>query len=61
MTEGSNFQVKVVYEVKNADISVVFIIGEKELLRILLDYLGLEENVKDSIIKNSKEVKVVRI
>ena len=61
MTEGSNFQVRVVYEVKNTDISIVFIIGEKELLRILLDYLGLEENVKDSIIKNSKEVKVVRI
>jgi len=61
MTEGSNFQVRVVYQIKNTDISIVFIIGEKELLRILLDYLGLEENVKDSIIKNSKEVKVVRI
>ena len=61
MTEGSNFQVRVVYQIKNTDVSIVFIIGEKELLRILLDYLGLEENVKDSIIKNSKEVKVVRI
>jgi len=61
MSEENRFQFKVVYQVKNTDLSIFFVIEEKELLKILLDYLGLDESVKDSIINNYKEVKVVRV
>jgi len=61
MSEENRFQFKVVYQVKNTDLSIFFVIEEKELLKILLDYLGLDEHVKNSIINNYKEVKVVRV